>query len=117
MVGFLFDAANYDYVCRLALIIPSAIPMIISIILSALIVGIVGVVLMILSAQISALAMFLIYGLGYAFMYIADELPVEKDFALASKKEDARANAVMYCAIGLTIAYWIAYRFYMLWIR
>lgn len=70
--------------------------------------GLVGLLVMAFTAWLIAMALMLALLITSACLSIAGVNP---------KNEEAQTTGAINAAFGLSVAYWIGYRFYMLWIK
>ena len=118
ILGLLFDVANLDLVIWVSSMpIWSFLPQLIALLVAALLVGFGGFVAMVLSLEVTIIAMMILYGIGNLCMRIGGDLKKDDDFRISNIKEEARSQAVFMCSIGVSVAYWIGYKFYIMWIK
>ena len=110
LLGFLFDIANLDWVTGFAELIPRAWPVWLAVLVSAIASGALGVLLMALTVWPVCGVLLFASLIGSVWNKVVDE-PLNK----ATGKD--RMEGVAHAALGLTVAYWIGYKFYMLWIK
>lgn len=110
LLGVLFDVANIDWVSGVATWFPGNWPGFIILLASAIIAGALGLLVMAFTVwPLCAVLLFasLIGSIGYKIL----------NEPLSESGLRDRNEGVCLAALGITIAYWIGYKFYMLWIK
>lgn len=109
LLGFLYDIANMPLAGGLKSIFPASFPMWLSVVVSCLLAALVGLLLMALTTW----GLTIVLLLAQMLANIGLSMLGHKDNIKAADLQEGAARS----AAGLAVAYWIGYKFYMLWIK
>lgn len=110
--GVLFVVANLDRLAVFAELAPDAWPAWLVLLAGVIVTALIGLLFIMLTWWALSLAVIIAWGIGRLAWRIIGERTNEDQ-----KTFQMQSNALFQVSLGLSLAYWIGYKFYMLWIK
>jgi hypothetical protein len=110
--GVLFVIANLDRLAAFMPIAPDAWPAWLVLLAGVIVTALIGLLFIMLTWWALSLAVIIAWGIGrFAWRIIGERINEDQ------KTFQTQSNALFQVSLGLSLAYWIGYKFYMLWIK
>ena len=110
--GVLFVVANLDMVSGFVQFVPDTWPALLALFLGFVATALIGLLFIMLSWWVLSLPVFIAWGIGrLAWKIIGERISEDQ------KTFQTQSNTLFQISLGFSLAYWIGYKFYMLWIK